>query len=219
MANPIEWNLFALAEHCATLSPRIIERKGYETVDHKKIETGVRLMLEGIGEDPDRPGLRDTPKRISAMCEELFQGVSQNAAEEIQVFFTESYDELVLVRDIGFASMCEHHLLPFFGVAHVAYIPRDGRITGLSKLARVVDRVARRPQIQERLTTSIADIIEKQLEPVGVATVVEAEHMCMTLRGVHKPGSKTVTSAMRGVFKENLSSRSEVMSLIANGRG
>ncbi|HPM84144.1 MAG TPA: GTP cyclohydrolase I FolE [Candidatus Anammoximicrobium sp.] len=182
-------------------------------VDLRAIEGAVRTILQAIGEDPDRPGLEDTPRRVARMYREMFAGLRLDPARHLRVTFPEEYDEMVLVRDISFTSMCEHHLLPFSGVAHVAYIP-NGRVTGLSKLARVVDEVARRPQVQERMTGQIADMVEQELDSQGVAVVVSAEHSCMSIRGIRKPGSRTVTSALRGVFKTNESTRAEVMSLI-----
>ena len=185
-------------------------------VDLVAIERAVRTILTAVGEDPDRPGLKDTPRRVARMYKEMFAGLHTDPARHLHVTFPETYDEIVLVRDISFTSMCEHHLLPFSGVAHVAYIP-NGRVTGLSKLARVVEEVSRRPQVQERMTAEVADMIERELQTSGVAVVVKAEHSCMSIRGVRKPGSQTVTSALRGVFKTNESSRAEVMSLINNG--
>lgn len=187
-------------------------------MDKKKIETAVRMILEAIGEDPDREGLRDTPARVARMYEEIFCGLEQDPREHLQILFDEGHEEMVLVKDIPFYSMCEHHLLPFFGKAHVAYIPRGGKITGLSKLARTVETIAKRPQLQERLTGAIADMIMECLNPQGVLVVVEAEHMCMTMRGVKKPGSLTVTSAVRGVFKTSEATRAEVMALIRGGK-
>ncbi len=183
-------------------------------MDTKKIATAVRMILEAIGEDPDREGLLDTPKRVARMYQEIFQGLETDPKQFLQVLFTEEHDEMVLVKDIPFYSMCEHHLLPFFGKAHVAYIPARGKITGLSKLARVVETVAKRPQLQERLTSQVADLIMEALQPLGVLVVVEAEHMCMTMRGVKKSGSLTTTSAVRGIFKKNTATRSEAFSLI-----
>lgn len=183
-------------------------------MDIDRIEKAVAMILEAIGEDKEREGLRDTPKRVARMYQELFSGIKEDPGEYLQVLFTEHHDELILVKDIPFYSMCEHHLLPFYGKAHVAYIPRKGRITGLSKLVRVAEGFARRPQLQERLTSQIADSIMEKLQPWGVAVVVEAEHMCMTLRGVKKPGSKTVTSAVRGIFENNPASRAEAFALI-----
>ena len=182
-------------------------------VDLPAIESAVRQILKAVGEDPDRPGIVETPRRVAKMYAEMFSGLRTDPARHLKVTFPESYDEMVLVRDIQFNSMCEHHLLPFNGVAHVAYIP-NGRVTGLSKIARVVDEVSRRPQLQERLTHQIAALIEEELDTAGVAVVVEAEHSCMSIRDIRKPGSKTVTSALRGVFRSNQSSRHEVLSLI-----
>jgi len=184
-----------------------------DRVDLRKIERAVRMILEAVGEEPDRPGLLDTPRRVARMYREMFSGLHQDPARHLRVTFAESYDEVVLVRDIPFTSMCEHHLLPFTGVAHVAYVP-DGQVTGLSKLARVVEEVARRPQVQERMTQQVADMMETELQSAGVAVVMQAEHSCMSMRGVRKHGTSTVTSALRGIFKDNQSSRAEVMSLI-----
>jgi GTP cyclohydrolase I len=183
-------------------------------VNHQKIETAVRMILEAIGEDPDREGLVETPKRVARMYEEIFAGLDQNPDDFFSVIFSEEHEELVLVKDIPFFSTCEHHLVPFFGKAHIGYIPRGGRVVGLSKLARAVEAVARRPQLQERITAEIADSINKKLDPHGVIVVIEAEHMCMTMRGVKKPGSKTITSAVRGVLAEDPTSRAEALSLI-----
>ncbi|HAA90367.1 MAG: GTP cyclohydrolase 1 [Thermoanaerobacterales bacterium 50_218] len=183
-------------------------------IDRQKIIEGVRLLLEGIGEDPNREGLRRTPERIAKMYEEIFCGLQYDPKEELNVFFSEKHDEMILVKDIPIYSICEHHLLPFYGKAHVAYIPRQGKITGLSKLARVVEGFAKRPQLQERLTSQIADTIMEALDPLGVMVVIEAEHMCMTMRGVKKAGSKTITSAVRGIFKSNEATRAEAFSLI-----
>ncbi|ERI08370.1 GTP cyclohydrolase I FolE [Aneurinibacillus aneurinilyticus] len=183
-------------------------------VNHKKIEEGVRMILEAVGENPNREGLLDTPARVARMYEEVFSGLAQDPKEYFSVVFSEDHEELVLVKDIPFYSMCEHHLVPFYGVAHVGYIPRGGRVTGLSKLARAVEAVAKRPQLQERITSTVADSIMDTLEPHGVVVVVEAEHLCMTMRGVKKPGAKTVTSAVRGIFAKDSASRAEVFSLI-----
>lgn len=182
-------------------------------VDLDAIEEAVRTILAAVGEDPDRDGLLDTPRRVARMYAEMFSGLDTDPAEHLHVTFPERYNELVLVRDISFTSMCEHHLLPFSGLAHVAYIP-NGRVTGLSKLARVVEDVARRPQVQERMTQTIADLLESELETTGCAVVIQAEHSCMAIRGIRKPGSTTITSALRGVLKTDQSSRSEVLSLI-----
>ncbi|SFA98450.1 MULTISPECIES: GTP cyclohydrolase I FolE [unclassified Bacillus (in: firmicutes)] len=183
-------------------------------INRAQIEEAVRLILEAIGEDPNREGLLDTPKRVAKMYEEVFSGLNQDPKEYFETVFGEEHEELVLVKDIPFYSTCEHHLVPFFGKAHVAYIPRGGRVTGLSKLARAVEAVAKRPQLQERITSTIADSIKEKLDPHGVMVVVEAEHMCMTMRGVKKPGSKTVTSAVRGVFAKDARARSEVLTFI-----
>jgi GTP cyclohydrolase IA len=183
-------------------------------VNFEKIEQAVKLILEAIGEDPSREGLLDTPKRVAKMYGEVFSGLNEDPSEHFKTIFGEDHEELVLVKDIPFYSMCEHHLVPFYGKAHVAYIPRGGKVTGLSKLARAVEAVAKRPQLQERITSTIADSINKSLEPHGVMVVVEAEHMCMTMRGVKKPGSQTITSAVRGIFRKDDAARAEVLSLI-----
>jgi len=183
-------------------------------VNRAQIEEAVRLILEAIGEDPSREGLLDTPKRVAKMYEEVFSGLNEDPKQHFETIFSEDHEELVLVKDIPFYSMCEHHLVPFFGKAHVAYIPQNGRVTGLSKLARAVEAVAKRPQLQERITSTIADSMMEKLDPRGVMVVVEAEHMCMTMRGVKKPGSKTVTTAVRGVLADDAVARSEVLSLI-----
>ncbi len=184
-------------------------------MDRQKIIEGVRLLLEGIGEDPNREGLRGTPERIAEMYEEIFCGLQYDPKEELNVFFMEDHhSEMILIKDIPLYSICEHHFLPFYGKAHVAYIPRHGRITGLSKLARVVEGYAKRPQLQERLTSQIADTIMEKLNPLGVMVVIEAEHMCMTMRGVKKAGSMTVTSAVRGIFQTSEATRAEAFSLI-----
>ncbi|TWT48781.1 GTP cyclohydrolase I FolE [Botrimarina hoheduenensis] len=185
-------------------------------VDLEAIKDAVRTILRAVGEDPERDGLLETPRRVAKMYAEMFEGLHKDPARHLEVTFPESYDELVLVRDIPFTSMCEHHLLPFSGVAHVGYLP-NGRVTGLSKLARVVDEVARRPQVQERMTQTIADMIEDKLGSAGVVVVIKASHSCMCIRGIKKPGSTTITSGLRGVFKTNQASRAEVMSLINNG--
>lgn len=187
-------------------------------MDKARIEKAVREILYAIGEDPDREGLIDTPKRMARMYEEIFSGLNEDPKKHLEVYFQEEkYEELVLIKDIPFHSVCEHHLVPFFGVAHIGYLPKDGRLTGLSKFARVLDSVSKRPQLQERLTATIADSIVEKLDPYGVVVIIEAEHMCMTMRGVKKPGSKTVTSAVRGVFSTDAKSRSEVLSMINNG--
>ncbi|AHM57009.1 GTP cyclohydrolase 1 [Peptoclostridium acidaminophilum DSM 3953] len=184
-------------------------------MDKEKIKRAFRDIIEAIGEDPDREGLRDTPDRVARMYEEIFVGLNEDPRDYLDVYFEEEkYEEIVLVKDIPFHSVCEHHFVPFFGKAHVAYIPKGGRLTGLSKLARVVDVVAKRPQLQERISQTVADIIMEKLQPYGVVVVIEAEHMCMTMRGVKKPGSTTVTSAIRGIFKNDTAARAEIMSLI-----
>ena len=186
-------------------------------VDQPRIERAVREILAAIGEDPDREGLRDTPGRVARMYAEMFRGLHEDPREVLKKFFTEKYDEVVLVKDISFHSMCEHHMLPFIGKAHIGYAPH-GKVIGLSKLARVVEVVARRPQVQERMTEQIADLLMDELGAKGVAVVIEATHTCMTIRGVRKPGSLCVTSAMKGLFRSNLSSREEIMTLIYGGR-
>jgi GTP cyclohydrolase I len=186
-------------------------------VDLPRIERAVREILAAVGEDPDREGLRETPARVARMYSELFCGLRDDPSVHLHKFFTEKYDEMVLVRDISFNSMCEHHLLPFTGVAHIGYIP-NGKVVGLSKLARVVESVSHRPQVQERMTEQIANLLIEELDVKGVAVVIEATHSCMTIRGVRKPGSICVTSAMKGIFRSNLSSRSEVMNLIYGER-
>ena len=184
-------------------------------MDHEKIEQGVRLILEGVGEDPDREGLLKTPARVARMYEEVFAGLTEDPHKHFETLFDEHHEEMVLVRDIPFYSMCEHHLVPFFGHAHVAYIPSsDGKICGLSKLARLVEVFAKRPQVQERLTSQVADTLVEELKPQGVIVVMEAEHMCMSMRGVKKPGSRTTTSAVRGLFQSNQATRNEAMHLI-----
>ncbi|MBC9785975.1 GTP cyclohydrolase I FolE [Heliobacterium chlorum] len=187
-------------------------------MDLKKIETAVQMILEAVGEDPQREGLVDTPKRVARMYQEILGGLEEDPSRHLDVLFMEEHEEMVLVKNIPVYSMCEHHLLPFYGQAHVAYIPQSGRVTGLSKLARVVEGFARRPQLQERLTSQIADTIMRKLDPQGVLVVIEAEHMCMTMRGVKKPGSRTVTSAVRGVFKSSKATRSEAFALIRDSR-
>ncbi|KSU85587.1 GTP cyclohydrolase I FolE [Fictibacillus enclensis] len=182
--------------------------------DQAKIEQAVTMILEAIGEDPSREGLVDTPKRVAKMYQEVFQGLNQDPKEHFATIFGEDHEELVLVKDIPFYSMCEHHLVPFFGKAHIGYIPKGGKVTGLSKLARAVEAVTRRPQLQERITSTVADSLVETLNPHGVIVVVEAEHMCMTMRGVKKPGSKTVTSAVRGVFVDDAAARAEVLTFI-----
>ena len=183
-------------------------------VDFDKLKEAVRMILEAVGEDPDREGLLDTPKRVAKMYAEVFSGMGKNPEEELSAVFNEMHEEVVIVKDIPFFSMCEHHLVPFYGKAHVAYIPSNGRVTGLSKLARVVETVARQPQLQERITATVADTLVNKLEPKGVAVIIEAEHMCMTMRGVKKPGASTITTSVRGLYAEDAGARAEVFSLM-----
>lgn len=184
-------------------------------MDRARIEQAVRMLIEAIGDDPEREGVQDTPARVAEMYEEIFAGIGRDPEELITVVRGAEHDEMIMVKDIPLYSVCEHHLLPWVGKAHVAYIPsKDGRITGLSKIARVVDLCAKRLQVQERLTTEIADAIERALEPRGVFVVIEAEHLCMTMRGIRKPGSRTVTSAVRGLFRSDARTRQEAMTLI-----
>jgi GTP cyclohydrolase I len=190
----------------------------YKHMDLSAIEAAVKDILRAVGEDPAREGLADTPRRVARMYAELFAGLQQDPAMHMEVYFDEHYDEMVVLRDIPFHSMCEHHLLPFMGRAHVAYLPR-GKVVGVSKLARVVEVFARRPQVQERLTTAIADMLMDRLDARGVGVIIEAEHTCMTIRGIRKPGSVMVTSAMRGLCKSNLATRNEVIKLLTGGKG
>ena len=188
-------------------------------VDLPRIEKAVREILLAIGEDPEREGLLETPLRVARMYDELFAGLHVDVRDVIKVFHEKGHDEMIMVGDIPFYSMCEHHLLPFIGRAHVVYIPQGGRILGLSKIARIVDVMSRKPQLQERLTSQIADTMVEAVHPMGVAVIVEAEHLCMTMRGIRKPGSLTVTSALRGLCKSDARSRSEAMSLLNRRRG
>ncbi len=184
-------------------------------VDHDAIEGAVRTILQAIGEDPNRDGLKNTPSRVARMFAEVCSGLHEDPADHLATTFEADHDEMVMVRDIPLYSICEHHLIPFHGQAHVAYIPgKDGRITGISKLARLVDGYARRPQVQERLTSEVADAMVRVLQPRGVLVVVEAEHLCMSMRGVRKPGAVTVTSAVRGIFKESPATRAEAMGFV-----
>ncbi|MGI9017237.1 MAG: GTP cyclohydrolase I FolE [Euzebya sp.] len=188
--------------------------------NHHKIRQGVRLLFEGLGMDPDDPKIIDTPDRVARMYDEIFAGLLVNPADVVDAVFDEGHDEIVIVRDIPFASVCEHHLVPFVGRAHVGYLPaRNGYVTGLSKLARLVDVVAKRPNLQERITAEVADTLEKVLQPRGVIVQIEAEHFCMTMRGVRKPGAVTVTSAVRGCMREDARTRAEAMMLISGSRG
>jgi GTP cyclohydrolase IA len=186
-------------------------------VDHERLRKAVREILFAVGEDPDREGLRETPQRVARMYAEMFAGLRSDPCAPLRKTFTEKYDEMVVVKDIGFESMCEHHLLPFVGKAHVAYLP-NGKIVGLSKLARAVEILAHRPQVQERMTQELADLLMKELDARGVGVILEATHTCMTIRGIRKPGSLCSTSAMRGGFKDNLSTRSEFLALVSAGR-
>ncbi|MEA3494171.1 MAG: GTP cyclohydrolase I FolE [Candidatus Margulisiibacteriota bacterium] len=183
-------------------------------IDQKRIEKAVRDILKAIGENPNREGVKNTPKRVARMYAEIFAGLHKDPGKEISIFHNEEHEEMVMVKNIPFYSMCEHHLVPFIGKAHVAYIPTKGKVTGLSKLVRVVEGFAKRPQVQERLTSEIADCLMKRLRPHGVLIVIEAEHLCMSMRGVKKPGAVTTTSAVRGVFQKNAKTRAEALSLI-----
>lgn len=187
------------------------------TIDQERIRKAVREILIAVGEDPDREGLLETPDRVARMYAEIFGGLHTDPAVHLQKTFTQKHDEMVLVKDIEFASCCEHHLMPFTGKAHIAYLP-NGRIVGLSKLARVVDAVAKRPQVQERMTEEIADLIMKHLKARGVGVIVEADHSCMSIRGVRKPGAMTITSSMRGGFLDHPPTRAEMMSLVFGGK-
>jgi GTP cyclohydrolase IA len=188
-------------------------------VDRARIEKAIREILEAIGEDPERDGLRETPARVARMYDEIFAGMRESPDHHLKVMFEADHDEMIMVRDIPTFSSCEHHLVPWFGKTHVAYIPNlDGRVTGLSKLARLVDAYARRPQVQERLTGQIADEIDHTLQPRGVMVVIEAEHLCMSMRGVRKPGATTVTSAVRGLFRDSVATREEAMRFITGSR-
>lgn len=183
-------------------------------MDAKKIKAGVKLILEGIGEDAERPGLKKTPERVSEMYQEIFSGLNASPEELLQPIEGEKHDEMVLLKDIAFYSVCEHHLLPFAGRAHIAYIPEGGRIAGISSLARALEIFAKKPQMQERLTAQLADLIMKQLRPKGCMVIVDAEHLCMSMRGIKKPGARTVTSAVRGIFRSKQSTREELLELI-----
>ena len=183
-------------------------------MDKERIQNAVREILIAVGEDPGREGLLETPKRVANMYEEIFAGLTEDPKQHIKLFNEQSNDEMVIVKDIPFYSMCEHHLLPFFGKAHIGYIPSDNKIIGLSKLARIVDNFAKKPQVQERLTSDIADFLNDNLQPKGVAVIMEAEHMCMTMRGARAAGSKTQTSALRGIMRTDAKTRAEVLSLL-----
>ena len=195
-----------------------IPEESRQNMDLPKIENAVREILEAIGEDPDREGLLETPQRVARMYAEVFAGLHRDINKDIKTFHGEGNDEMILIGDIPFYSMCEHHLLPFHGKAHVVYIPKDGKIFGLSKVARIVDTLSRKPQLQEKLTSEIADAIEKAVDARSVCVVLEAEHLCMTMRGIRKPGSKTVTSAMRGGCRSDIRTRNEALALINRQR-
>lgn len=183
-------------------------------IDQEKIRKAMAMIIEAIGEDTEREGLMGTPDRVARMYAEIFSGLEEDPRKCLEVYFNEDHEEMILVKDIPFYSMCEHHFIPFLGKAHVAYIPANGKITGLSKLARLVETIAKRPQLQERLTREIAEVMMEALQPQGVAVVIEAEHLCMSMRGVKKPGSKTVTSAVRGIFRSNAKTRAEFFALV-----
>lgn len=198
----------ARVRHVTGADPRAV-------FDHDKIRRAVRMLLEAVGEDPDRPGLKETPARVARMLDEVFAGLLVDPRDVVSVVFEEGHDEIVMERGVTFHSLCEHHLLPLFGRAHIGYIPnRNGRITGLSKLARVVDVVAKRPGVQERMTETIADVLEEVLEPRGVLVVLEARHLCMEMRGIKKPGALAITSSVRGIFREDPRTRAEAMALL-----
>lgn len=183
-------------------------------IDQKKAQEAIYQLLEAVGEDPKREGLLDTPKRVAKMYEEMFDGLGQDPKDQFTAVFTENHEEVVLVKDIPFYSMCEHHLVPFYGLAHVAYLPNHGKVTGLSKLARAVEVASKRPQLQERLTEQVANALVQALDPKGVFVMVEAEHMCMTMRGIKKPGSKTITTVAKGIYKDDKEARKELLGLI-----
>jgi GTP cyclohydrolase I len=207
-----------MTEPASRRRPAIAAKNGPAgPVDQARIEAAVREILLAVGEDPDREGLRETPARVARMYAEVCSGLRADPRELLQKTFTQKYDEMVLVKDIRFASICEHHLLPFFGKAHIAYLPQ-GKIVGLSKLARVVEALSHRPQVQERMTEELADLLMSELDARGVGVILEASHTCMTVRGVRKPDSVCTTSAMRGTFRSNPSTRSELMALIYGGR-
>lgn len=183
-------------------------------MDKEKIKKGIRLFLEGIGESPERFSIRETPARVARMCEDIFAGIDKDPRKVLTILKGEKHDEIILLRDIPLYSFCEHHLLPFLGKAHIAYIPEGGRVTGLSKLARVIDLLSKRLQLQERLTTQIADVMNEVLKPKGVMVMIEAEHLCMSIRGIKKPGTTTVTSVVRGIFRKNPATRAEAINLV-----
>lgn len=191
-----------------------MKRERLMSINKEKAEAAIYQFLEAIGENPNREGLLDTPKRVAKMYAEMFSGLGKDPKEEFTAVFKEHHEDVVIVKDISFYSICEHHLVPFYGKAHIAYLPSDGRVTGLSKLARAVEVASKRPQLQERLTSQIADALVEALNPKGTLVMVEAEHMCMTMRGIKKPGSKTITTTARGLYKESRAERQEVISLM-----
>lgn len=184
-------------------------------MDPKKIEKGIRLVLEGIGEDPERPGIKSTPQRVAEMFKEIFSGLGTSAEDLLKPIEGEHHDEMVILKDIPFYSVCEHHLLPFFGRGHIAYVPEKGRIVGIGELAKALEVLAKRPQVQERLTAQLADMIMERLKPKGAMVIIDAEHLCLSMRGIKKPGSRTVTSAVRGIFRSKQTTREEMLALIA----
>lgn len=194
---------------------KIIMEKN-KKIDKKKIQDAIKQIIKAIGENPEREGLKETPRRVAEMYEEIFSGINQKPESVVKIFCSEEHDEMILLKDIPFYSVCEHHLMPFLGKAHIAYIPKGNKLIGLSKLARIVEIFAKRLQLQERLTSQIADTIKDLIDPLGVLVIIEAEHLCMTMRGIKKPGSKMVTSALRGAFKKNESTRKEALDLIKN---
>ncbi|HEP4757322.1 TPA: GTP cyclohydrolase I FolE [Streptococcus pyogenes] len=193
---------------------KLVKRERLMSINKEKAEAAIYQFLEAIGENPNREGLLDTPKRVAKMYAEMFLGLGKDPKEEFTAVFKEQHEDVVIVKDISFYSICEHHLVPFYGKAHIAYLPSDGRVTGLSKLARAVEVASKRPQLQERLTSQIADALVEALNPKGTLVMVEAEHMCMTMRGIKKPGSKTITTTARGLYKESRAERQEVISLM-----
>ena len=207
--------IYSIRSFRNSVSGNSIERKNsVKDTDKKKIIKAVTMILEAVGENPKRKDLQETPRRVAEMYEEIFAGISQDPAKELEVVLDQKHEEIILLKNIPLYSVCEHHLLPFLGKAHIAYIPKEGRVTGLSKLGRAIDILAKRPQVQERLTTQIAEVIMRELKPRGCMVVIEAEHLCMSMRGLKKPGISTVTSAVRGVFRSNEKTRSETLSLI-----
>ena len=207
--------IYSIRSFRNSVSGNSIERKNsVKDTDKKKIIKAVTMILEAVGENPKRKDLQETPRRVAEMYEEIFAGISQDPAKELEVVLDQKHEEIILLKNIPLYSECDHHLLPFLGKAHIAYIPNEGRVTGLSKLGRAVDILAKRPQVQERLTTQIAEVIMRELKPRGCMVVIEAEHLCMSMRGLNKPGISTVTSAVRGIFRSNEKTRSEALSLM-----